>query len=280
MANPQLENGYTRIANEIIEMLCLCGLKKSEWKVLLFILRKTYGWGKQEDMISISQFEDATGLSRRTVIYALQDLEAKKMITIERKKEGRMKNEINRISFQKDYDLWSVEAKAPQYQKVIDYGKAIYKKSKEKSASSAKKRELVVQETEKKGGLFAPTKETITKETTKEIYSPNSDEFKLSELLLNLILKRNPMNKVPDLQRWALQVNRMIRLDSRKADDIEAVIEWCQANEFWQNNVLSTEKLRQKFDQLYLKMEAENAKHKTGNKFTGLSKKNYNEGAF
>jgi hypothetical protein len=49
----------------------------------------------------------------------------------------------------------------------------------------------------------------------------------------------------------------MIRLDSRKADDIEAVIEWCQANEFWQNNVLSTEKLRQKFDQLYLKMEEE-----------------------
>jgi hypothetical protein len=52
----------------------------------------------------------------------------------------------------------------------------------------------------------------------------------------------------------------MIRLDSRRADDIEAVIEWCQANEFWQNNIISTQKLRDKFDQLKMKMEAENNK--------------------
>jgi hypothetical protein len=52
----------------------------------------------------------------------------------------------------------------------------------------------------------------------------------------------------------------MFRLDSRRADDIETVIEWCQANEFWQNNIISTQKLREKFDQLYLRMEAENNK--------------------
>jgi hypothetical protein len=52
----------------------------------------------------------------------------------------------------------------------------------------------------------------------------------------------------------------MFRLDSRRADDIEAVIEWCQANEFWQNNIISTQKLRDKFDQLKMKMEAENNK--------------------
>jgi hypothetical protein len=94
----------------------------------------------------------------------------------------------------------------------------------------------------------------------KNIYSQNSDEFRLSELLLNLILERNPEHKRPDLQKWAGHVDRMIRLDSRRADDIETVIEWCQANEFWQNNIISTQKLRDKFDQLKMKMEAENNK--------------------
>jgi hypothetical protein len=114
----------------------------------------------------------------------------------------------------------------------------------------------------------------------KNIYSQNSDEFRLSELLLNLILERNPEHKRPDLQKWAGHVDRMIRLDSRRADDIEDVIKWSQADGFWQNNVISTQKLREKFDQLYLKMEVKDAKHKTSTKFTGLDEKDYTKGAF
>jgi hypothetical protein len=113
----------------------------------------------------------------------------------------------------------------------------------------------------------------------KNIYSQNSDEFRLSGLLLSLILKRNPKNKKPDLQMWTLHIDRMIRLDNRKVDDIEAVIKWSQDDEFWQNNILSTQSLRNKFDQLKMKMEVENARLKTG-KYTGLNEKNYSEGAF
>ena len=114
----------------------------------------------------------------------------------------------------------------------------------------------------------------------KNIYSENSDEFRLSELLLNLILERNPKNKKQDLQKWAMHINRMIRLDSRKADDIEAVIKWSQGDMFWQNIIISTQKLRDKFDQLTMKMEAGDAKRKTTNMFTGLDNKDYTKGAF
>lgn len=79
-------------------------------------------------------------------------------------------------------------------------------------------------------------------------------ELKLSKLLLDLILTRYPDFKKPVLMKWAIHIDRMIRLDKRKPDDIEAVIKWCQANDFWQNNILSTKKLRDKFDQLFLKM--------------------------
>ena len=114
----------------------------------------------------------------------------------------------------------------------------------------------------------------------KKIYSLNSDEFRLSELLLSLILKRNPKYKKPDLQIWAKHINRMIRLDSRKTDDIEVVIKWSQVDLFWQNNIISTQKLREKFDQLKMKLEAEYANPRTGSKYTGLNGKNYKEGAF
>ena len=85
----------------------------------------------------------------------------------------------------------------------------------------------------------------------------NSNEVRLSELLLEKILSRNPNHKRPNLQTWAKDVDRMIRIDHRAPEEIRDVIKWCQADTFWQNNILSTAKLRSKFDQLRLKMKAD-----------------------
>ena len=87
------------------------------------------------------------------------------------------------------------------------------------------------------------------------ISRPNSHEFRLSQLLLDLILERKPDFKKPNLQRWAVHIDRMVRLDGREPARVEAVIRWCQQDPFWQSNILSTAKLREKFDQLELKMK-------------------------
>jgi len=88
----------------------------------------------------------------------------------------------------------------------------------------------------------------------KEPFRRNSDEFRLSDLLLQLILARRNNFKKPDLQKWSVHIDRLIRIDNAKPDEIEKVITWCQADNFWQNNILSTEKLRSQFDQLAMKM--------------------------
>ena len=44
MASPQLEDGFTRVANELLEALAKLKLCAYETKVLIFIIRKTYGW--------------------------------------------------------------------------------------------------------------------------------------------------------------------------------------------------------------------------------------------
>ena len=101
MASPQKENGFTPIANEILEALCKMNLSPYESRVLWFLLRKTYGYQRKADHIPSSQFSRGTGLDRRLVHRALKGLSSKKMTVISR-------DDTNRptIGFQKDYAQW------------------------------------------------------------------------------------------------------------------------------------------------------------------------------
>ena len=97
-------------------------------------------------------------------------------------------------------------------------------------------------------------RESVVRESiVNKTFRLNSNELRLSELLLNLILKRNANHKKPNLQVWAKDIDIMIRLDNRDPVEIEKAILWCQEDTFWQNNILSTAALRKRFDQLVLK---------------------------
>jgi len=89
---------------------------------------------------------------------------------------------------------------------------------------------------------------------TSKDYLSDSIGVRLSKKLYSYMLGRNPEHKKPNFDKWAEHIDRMIRHDNRTPDKIEAVIEWCQADDFWQNNILSTQKLRQQYDQLALRM--------------------------
>lgn len=101
MASPQKENGHIDIANEIAEALMRVNLSAYESRVLWFLFRKTYGWNKTVDWITLSQFSKCIGLDRRLVHRAIKGLSSKKMIVINRDDSQRL-----RYAFQKDYDKW------------------------------------------------------------------------------------------------------------------------------------------------------------------------------
>lgn len=227
MASPQLENGYTAIANEIIEELWKINLSPYESRVLWYIFRKTYGWKKKTDWIPLSQFAKAINLDRRLIHRSIKSLSSKKMIVIS-------KDDSNRVSYgiNKNYKQWQVSS--PKMTVI----------SKDDKVSSVKMTKL--------SSLKIPSKET-TKETIQKKYSEESKEVQFSNLLLDLIRERRKSFKQPDIQKWADEINKMIRIDKRSPDEIEKIIKWCQANDFWQNNILSTNKLRKQFDQLVLK---------------------------
>lgn len=100
----------------------------------------------------------------------------------------------------------------------------------------------------------------------------DSTEYRLAELLFKKICERNPNHKKPNLQTWAKHIDCAIRIDNRDKDVLEKVIVWCQKDGFWQNVILSTEKIRDKFDELFLKMNSNGGKHgKGGNDNAGRS---------
>jgi len=63
--SPQLEHGHTRIANALLEALMRASLGGGEFRVLLAVVRLTYGWRKKAAPITARQVARATGLSLR-----------------------------------------------------------------------------------------------------------------------------------------------------------------------------------------------------------------------
>ena len=82
MANPQTEDGYLKIALEIQDAFCRTRIPGEERQVLDAIIRKTYGWHKCEDKISMGQIAQMTGMKRPNVARALKNLISKKIVTV------------------------------------------------------------------------------------------------------------------------------------------------------------------------------------------------------
>ena len=82
---PQKEKGFLQIAsgksdNDILPALVSMKLNGTEYQIILTVIRKTWGWNKKEDWISISQFEKITNKSRRYIIDTITSLVKKRLL--------------------------------------------------------------------------------------------------------------------------------------------------------------------------------------------------------
>ncbi len=99
MASPQTENGYTRIANELLEALAKHRSLGSEaFQVLMMVFRYTYGFNRKEGLLTVSFIVVGTGLKQPNVNRAIERLISKRII----------KREKSTIGFNKNYDEWAI----------------------------------------------------------------------------------------------------------------------------------------------------------------------------
>jgi len=74
LESPQLEDGFTPIANGIMDALARTRFSGYERSVLDFLFRKTYGWSKKSDLIALSQFVDATRIAKPHIVRTIKKL--------------------------------------------------------------------------------------------------------------------------------------------------------------------------------------------------------------
>lgn len=61
-------------------------------------------------------------------------------------------------------------------------------------------------------------------------------------------------------KRWSNDIRKLIEIDGRSWEEVEAIIKWCQsAGNFWIPNILSGEKLRIKFPTLWVQYKKSSA---------------------
>ncbi len=103
----------------------------------------------------------------------------------------------------------------------------------------------------------------------------------LATLLARRILENNPKSELSKeklrerrIKAWTIDLEKMVRLDGWTNDEIRQVIEFSQSDSFWRSNILSAGKLREKRDQLKLKMQEQQGREQGGTRGTSSTSGN------
>lgn len=217
----QVESGnFTRIINPLIEELIKLPFKGCELAVALFIIRKTYGFNKTKDEISLTQFQLGLARSRQTIVTALKNLQ---LVNVARLvKQGDSKKHSNCWEINKYYNTWEL-VKLPRLVK------------RKGSTSLTEGPQLV----------YIP-RHTIdnTKDKTKETNSPPSGRSECPEIFNQTIGKKNGggaekmgldefqkfWDSYPVKKKKIMTRNRFLKLEKRIFPKILSALEACKRN--------------------------------------------------
>lgn len=94
-------NNFSQIPNNVLEKLITYDFTGTEFKIILKVIRQTFGYHKDKDWISLSQFQGTTGKSRRNISRFIRKLVSRKTL-VKRSSPG--KNAY--YSINTDTDTW------------------------------------------------------------------------------------------------------------------------------------------------------------------------------
>jgi len=110
--------------------------------------------------------------------------------------------------------------------------------------------------------LLSTPEPRTEKQTKKEEFPQDSPPVVLATLLLTEHRKIDEKflvgKETASVQRWAADIDKLLRLDRRTVDEVRRVIVWCQSEQsrgsgtfWWATNILSGATLREKFPKLW-----------------------------
>lgn len=108
MASPQLDKGFARIANELLDALVRARFTATELRVLLAVLRRTYGRPGSPKVapISVREIAGAVGCTAAATKRTVRDLIATRALVVSSASTPRSSRSIG---IGKDYETWVFE---------------------------------------------------------------------------------------------------------------------------------------------------------------------------
>jgi phage replication O-like protein O len=103
MASPQKENGHTIIAHEILEVISQTNFNGTQFRILLFILRYTYGFHRKSHEFSLKFLSDGTKCNKQQIKREIDKLISENVIKVYRESDY---NNTRILGFNKNYDGW------------------------------------------------------------------------------------------------------------------------------------------------------------------------------
>jgi phage replication O-like protein O len=244
VSDVQLENGYTRIANEILGQLAKTKLNGTQFRILLTVFRYTYGFQRKEHDLSISFISKATDVHRKQIQREIVVLIERKFINVISEATF---SKPRIITFNKNYKEWLESEQGtyslPPNEKDTQTGNEL---------DTSTGNELAPQERKKDN-----IKESIPLKKESKTFSDSDKEYKLSKYLSKCIAERldKPLKDEKTLQSWAKEFNKMVRLDKYDYDEMLEVLQFSQTDDFWKKNILSAAKFRKQYLTLLAQMK-------------------------
>lgn len=175
-------------------------LGMAELKVLMVIMRKTFGWHKVKDRISLSQLQKITGLERKHVSNGIKGLVAKKLIT---------KVVIGRPGFQETYyELIVIEDSNNFTQCLKDTTPSVLKTPTKETTTKEKKNPQPPKSNKDGGGFSKVILRRSLPMLTEEEFSIAWAEY-----------QKAPPNSVKNPKNWLKAVIERIRFENKNAMD-------------------------------------------------------------
>jgi hypothetical protein len=90
----------------------------------------------------------------------------------------------------------------------------------------------------------------------------SAEAEKITEFLIRSIKKRDRSFKEPKFDKWAIEIDRLMRIDLRPKEEICQLIKWTETHHFWKGTILSAANLRKNYSKIKIQYDSEDDKRR------------------
>lgn len=257
-----LSNGYTKVANEIQKLKPRLKLSGREWQCFEAVIWLTYGWNKKQDRVTNTVIAELTGLSDTHVSDAIKSLAERNIIFSH--KQGMMKL----VGVNTEISAWILD-KPESGTKFPKPGKSFPKSGKTfpKTVATQYKNKNINKNTTSENSFESsdsPLKQLPALRPAAAVQSPKgdkwgtADDLKAAEWIFTKVLIVSPTAQEPNWPAWSNDIRLMRNALKCTHHEICELFKWANTDAFWQTNVMSPVKLREKWDTLKAQMNQSN----------------------